>query len=117
MTDPVNIEFLEQVRKRIQTKKKHNAILHTIPLAMVMVFTVIQSTLLIRHELQINYMNEFWYSQAEEEIIDYEYEDEFEISDDVAIEYLINTMDIEEFIQFVELVEDIDWIQNLKMKG
>lgn len=117
MTNSPNNDFLQQVRTRIQKKKQRTAMLLSISLTMFMVFTVIQSTSLIRHDLQISYINDFWYSHIEESVINYELEDEYELSDENALEYLIDSMEIEEFIQFVDKVKELDWLQNLQMKG
>ena len=117
MTNNTKNDFIRQVRARIQKKKQCTALLHTISLTLVMVLTVIQSTLLVRHELQISYINNFWYNHIEESLINYELEKEYELSDENALEYLIDLMEIEEYIQLVNKVEKLEWLQNLQMKG
>ena len=95
-------EFILQIRNRIKKRKHRNTIIQTTSFAIVMCFFLVKSSLLVRHDLHTAQINEFWYSHIEESIMDYELELEQNLSEEDVLEYLIDSMDINDFIQFVE---------------
>jgi len=105
-------KFIIGVRNRIQRKKRKNAIFYTTSFTIVICFFLIQSTSLVRYELQTTQINEFWYSHIEESIIEYELEEE-NISEEDIIEYLIDSMDINDFLQLVDDFESLYWINDI----
>ena len=105
-------KFILGVRNRIQKKKRNNAIFYMASFTIVMCFFLIQSTLMVRYELQTTQINEFWYSHIEESIIEYEMEED-NISEDDMIEYLIDSMDINDFLQLVDDFESLYWINDI----
>jgi len=105
-------KFILGVRKRIQKKKRNNAIFYTAFFTIVMCFLLIQSTLQVKYELQANQINEFWYSEIEESIIYNDLRDE-NFSEEDMIGYLIDSMDINEFFQLIDDFESLYWINDI----
>ncbi|MBC8213025.1 MAG: hypothetical protein ISR90_06090 [Candidatus Marinimicrobia bacterium] len=103
--------FLENIHKKIKRRNRRNDIVKSTTFIVGLLLITIQSVEIIKFEI----MNNLW-SEYNSETEVYEWEYSAEISDSQLFSYLIDEMEIDEVLQFIEEEqENLSFVETIKL--
>ena len=113
MNDLQSTEFINAVQRKIKFKQKRKVFAQTGLTILLSVAISIQSTKMIYESK----LEQRWNLQPSYSTM-WEWEDINEIDEVESLEYLIDEMDIEELVDFIDREYDaVKWLKSIKLEG
>ncbi|MFQ6610148.1 MAG: hypothetical protein ACE5D7_05035 [Fidelibacterota bacterium] len=113
MKDLESTEFLNAIHQKIKRKKKRKAAVNAGFTVLLSVAISIQSTKMI-YETKLE---QLWNLRSSYTMV-WEWENINEIDEVESLEYLIDEMDIDELVDFIDKEYDaVKWLKSIKLEG